>query len=61
MKRLIVLFGKESKYINMPADRIEEREGFIYAYCGSELIGVFDIGSIDMIYVTPYAKEGNDA
>ena len=39
--------------------RMEEREGFIYAYAGAELIGTFDMGYIDAVYLsTPDTKYG---
>ena len=57
MKRLIAYF--KGQFVNLPADRIEEREGFIYAYSGNELIGTFDMGYIDAVYLsTPDTKYG---
>lgn len=53
--RIVVRSGEE--YINIEGDRLLEREnGFIYAYCGDELVGAFDLGTLDKIYLSGEKK-----
>ena len=50
MKRLVVRW--KDQFANIPAERIEERDGMIYAYDEKGLVGVFDLGTIDLIYLS---------
>jgi hypothetical protein len=50
MKRLIVRWGDQ--FANIPAERIEEREGIIFAYDDKGLIGAFCLGIVDIIYLS---------
>ena len=52
MKRCIVGFVGQDGYVNMPADRLKKDDSFIYAYNGDDLVGVFDLGTINYIYIT---------
>ena len=52
MKRCIVGFVGQDGYVNMPADRLKKDESFIYAYSGEELVGAFDLGTINYIYLS---------
>lgn len=54
MKRLIVKHKENGglAHGNIPADRIAEKEGFIFAYNGDELVGVFDLGLIEVAYIS---------
>lgn len=52
MKRLII--KSVDGYINIPADRIAEKEdvNMLYAYDGKELVGVFEISTILQAYIS---------
>lgn len=53
MKRCIVGFvGIRDSYVNMPADRLIREDSFVYAYNGEDLVGAFDLGTINYIYLT---------
>ncbi|MEG0035216.1 MAG: hypothetical protein RR743_01005 [Oscillospiraceae bacterium] len=51
MTRLIVIFFGE-KHCNIPADRLDEHDGFVYAYNGDYLVGVFDMSVMDICYLS---------
>ena len=53
--RLIVYYKPDS-HVNIAADRMAEDDGIVRAYRGEQLVGVFDLGVIDMIYLSG----GND-
>lgn len=46
----------KDNFVNIPADRLTEAEGMVYVYRGNELVGVFDLGFIDSIYISPYSR-----
>ena len=47
-------------YANINADHIAENEGMIYAYNDKdELVGIFDLGIINYIYVIGGTNEKN--
>ena len=51
--RLVVKYHDEKpQYINVAADRIEEANGFIVAYKGEKMVGVFYLGAVDMAYLS---------
>ena len=52
--RLIVKYREDGAvgHVNIPADRMEVSDGIVYAYCAGQLAGVFDLGSIDMAYLS---------
>lgn len=57
--RVVVQSGEE--YINIEGDRLlEGQNGFIYAYCGDELVGAFDLGTLDKIYRSEEKKKEED-
>lgn len=56
MKRLIVKYREG--HCNLTADTIVDRDGMIYAYIGDSLIGIFDPGCIDMLYLSEVKTEG---
>lgn len=61
MTRCVVRFREG--YANLRADGMEEHEGIMYVKSGSALIGAFDLGAIDAIYLTgtePQAKQEAD-
>lgn len=37
---------------NLDADNIEEKDEFLKIYNGSELVGMFDVGSVLFVYKT---------
>ena len=50
MKRCVV--GFRDNYVNMQADKLRREDTFVYAYNGEELVGAFDLGTINYIYIT---------
>lgn len=56
MTRFIVNYSKE-KHCNIPADRMEEREGFVFAYNENSLVGIFDLSVTDTCYLSKDAKD----
>ena len=56
MKRFIVNYFGE-KHRNIPADRIEERDGFVFAFNENSLVGIFDLSVTDTCYLS---KDAND-
>ena len=57
MKRLIVRY--KDGYVNIPATDIsapKEMDGFVVATNGTELVCIFDIGSIEMLWISEEAK-----
>ena len=54
MKKLIVKYreGDSPNYVNIPAETIVEANGFVCAYIGDSLVGVFDLGVVDMVYLS---------
>ena len=50
MKRLVVRWNDQ--FVNINAARIEERDGMVYAFDNAGLVGVFDLGAVDMIYLS---------
>ena len=47
----IVVYYKNG-YVNLTGTHIEREENVIFAYNGDELIGFFDLGVVDMCYVS---------
>ena len=58
MKKLIVKYreGDEYRFVNIRADSITEQNGFVCAYAGEELIGLFDLGVVYAVYLSEEAK-----
>jgi hypothetical protein len=50
MKRLVVKF--KDSFVNIPVERIEDREGMIFAYDDKGLVGAFWLGALDAIYLS---------
>lgn len=50
VKRLIVKSVERS--VNIPATRIEEKLGVIYAFDGNVLVGCFSSEAVDMLYLS---------
>lgn len=53
-QRLIVKYRENGdlNYVNISADSITEREGFIFAYLDGHLVGAFDLGLIETAYMS---------
>ena len=50
--------GEAVKNVCIRADRVErEDQGLLYAYDGDRLVGVFDVGSILVLYLSEERKE----
>ena len=49
-KRLIAVW--EDGHCNVPATRIEYEQGYAVAFNGDEFVGVFDIGFINVLYIS---------
>lgn len=43
---------RKDDYVNIPADRLTEAEGMVYVWHGESLVGIFDLGTIDEIYIS---------
>lgn len=39
-------------YCNIPIMRIERDGSVVYAYLGDKFAGMFDLGSVDVLYIT---------
>lgn len=39
-------------FCNLPADSLTERDGMVFVHNGDKLVGVYDLGVIDMIYLS---------
>lgn len=52
--RIVVKYKEDGKtsYANINAGRLVEREHMLFAYSGDELIGVFDLGVVDIAYIS---------
>lgn len=57
MKKLIVYIHGMDGFVNIPSDRIEKDDVFLYAYLEGNLVGLFDVGSIMSAYLSE-KKEG---
>lgn len=58
MKRCVVKF--KGDYCNIEADRIEREDAIVFAYNGSNLVGIFDLGFVDAIYMTTWQQKKSD-
>lgn len=52
MKKLIVYINNTEGFVNIVADRIAVESPFLYAFNGDALVGIFDIGTITMAYLS---------
>ena len=50
MKKLIVRWGEE--FCNLPVTHITRDGGIVEAYRGSEFVGFFDLGCVNVLYVS---------
>ena len=51
--RLIVKYHEDKPYhANVACDLIEREDGMVFAYNGDALVGVFDLGIVDMMYLS---------
>lgn len=52
MKKLIVYLNGSDGFVNIAADRIEVDSPFLFAYKCDALVGIFDLGTITMAYLS---------
>lgn len=52
MKRCIVILNHADSFINLEADRIEDKDTFFIALQGDNVVGVFDKGCVVGMYLT---------
>lgn len=54
MRRLIVKYKESNSecFVNIPANNIVERENQIFVYQDEALVGVFDLGFINALYIS---------
>ena len=57
--RLIVKFTS-GDFVNIEANHIRRDESFIYAYIFEELVGIFDMGGIEYLYLSEKKNERID-
>lgn len=57
MKRCVVRFNK-GEFCNIEATMISRDEGIVYVHKGTELVGVFDLGYVDAIWLTEKKGDG---
>ena len=50
MKRCIV--RSKEDYVNIAADELREENGMVYVTKGGALVGVFDLGTVDYVYLS---------
>lgn len=52
--KLIVKYREDgiTNYVNIHADRMDIADGIVYAYASDKLVGVFDLGAVDMAYLS---------
>lgn len=48
--------GDEIRFVNILAESIIEKDGYLFAYCGEKLVGVFDIGLVVAAYLSGEVK-----
>ena len=58
MMRLLVYVHGVDGYVNICADRIEKDENFLFAYCENNLVGMFDLGTIMVAYLSEKRSDG---
>lgn len=51
MKRCVVRFNK-TEFCNIEADMICREDSIVFVFRGTELVGVFDLGYVDAIWLT---------
>lgn len=56
LKRCVVRFGEN--FCNIEADQIWREESIVIVYRGKEIVGIFDLGFVDAIWLTE--KGGNN-
>ena len=52
MRKLIVYLNGSDGFVNIAADRIEVDSPFLFAYNGDALVGIFDLETITMAYLS---------
>ena len=39
-------------FVNIAADSVQKDESHVYAYKGKELVGIFDLGMVSVLYLS---------
>lgn len=52
MMRLIVYLNGVDSFVNIAADSVQKDESHVYAYKGKELVGIFDLGMVSVLYLS---------
>ena len=55
MKRCVVKY--RDGFCNIPATMICREDAIVYVFNGTDLVGVFDLGYVDAIYLTEKAEK----
>ena len=55
MKRLIVRW--RDGYCNLPVTHIKREDAIVEAFRGEEFVGFFDLGAIDVLYISDQERE----
>ena len=55
MNRFVVLLN-DGEHMNVPADRMEVQENFLYAWRGAELIAMVDISAVICAHMSQSEK-----
>lgn len=50
MKRLIVKW--RDGYCNLPVSQITREDAVVYAFRDAEFVGMFDLGAVELLYVS---------
>lgn len=56
MKRFIVHLN-DGEFLNVPADRMEIKENFVFAWKGEELVDMVDISAIISAHISTQAEK----
>lgn len=57
MKRCVVRFNK-TEFCNIEADMIFREDSIVFVCRGTELVGVFDLGYVDAVWLTEKKGDG---
>ena len=56
--KLVVRY--KDNFVNIAATSMQEREGIVFAYNGDCLVGAFDLGYVDMIWLSEPGKKESE-
>lgn len=52
MRLIVYVHGMDNCFVNIEADRVERDDVFVTAYRNNQVVGMFDIGSVMMLYLS---------